>query len=172
MIRVEHVLDSWKAIRADTAQAVEDMPADELSFKPVLEVGSFGEIARHALDSGHALSGLLLAGVEDMTVNFREEVGKHVHPLSRDAGQTELAAALRSSADERAAELLPQTPEWWAHVIVRFDGQKVTRLEMMQMVKEHELTHRSQLFMYLRLKGLVPSTTRRRLAKQQARDGR
>ena len=33
---------------------------------------------------------------------------------------------------------------------------------MVQTMKEHELTHRAQLFMYLRLKGIVPSTTRRR----------
>jgi uncharacterized damage-inducible protein DinB len=37
---------------------------------------------------------------------------------------------------------------------------------MVQTIKEHELTHRQQLFTYLRLKGLVPATTRRRLAKQ------
>jgi len=41
----------------------------------------------------------------------------------------------------------------------------VTRLEMLQFVKEHELTHRQQLFMYLRLKGTVPATTRRRMAQ-------
>jgi uncharacterized damage-inducible protein DinB len=51
-------------------------------------------------------------------------------------------------------------------MIVRFDGQQVTRLEMVQTIKEHELTHRSQLFMYLRLKGIIPATTRRRMAKQ------
>jgi uncharacterized damage-inducible protein DinB len=37
---------------------------------------------------------------------------------------------------------------------------------MLQFVKEHELTHRAQLFMYLRLKGIVPATTRRRMAMQ------
>ena len=52
-----------------------------------------------------------------------------------------------------------------AHEITRFDGQRLTRLEMVQSIKEHELTHRAQLFMYLRLKGIVPATTRRRLAK-------
>lgn len=172
MIRVEYVLDSWKTIRADTAQAVEDIPAGELGFKPVPEVDSFGDIARHTLNAGHALSGMLLAGVEDMTVNFREELGKYFHPLPKDAGQADLAAALRTAVNERVAQLLPQTSEWWARTIVRFDGQKVTRLEMIQMVKEHELTHRSQLFMYLRLKGIVPATTRRRLAKQHAQEGR
>jgi uncharacterized damage-inducible protein DinB len=49
-------------------------------------------------------------------------------------------------------------------MVTRFDGQRVTRLEMIQTIKEHELTHRAQLFLYLRLKGIVPATTRRRLA--------
>jgi uncharacterized damage-inducible protein DinB len=40
---------------------------------------------------------------------------------------------------------------------------------MLQYMKEHELTHRSQLFLYLRMKGGVPATTRRRLAQQAAR---
>lgn len=172
MIRVEHVLNSWETIRADTAQAVEDMPAGELEFRPLPELGSFAEIARHTLDAGHALTGMLLAGVEDMTINFRDELGKHFHPLAKDAGQASLAAALRTGVDERIVELSRQTPEWWAHPIVRFDGEKVTRLEMVQMVKEHELTHRSQLFMYLRFKGIVPATTRRRVAKQAAAESR
>jgi uncharacterized damage-inducible protein DinB len=37
---------------------------------------------------------------------------------------------------------------------------------MLQMLKEHELTHRAQLFLYIRMKGMVPATTRRRMAKQ------
>jgi len=39
---------------------------------------------------------------------------------------------------------------------------------MLQFAKEHELTHRAQLFMMLRLKGMVPPTTRRRLAAAAA----
>jgi uncharacterized damage-inducible protein DinB len=40
---------------------------------------------------------------------------------------------------------------------------------MLQFVKEHELTHRAQLFLYMRMMGMVPATTRGRLAKQAAR---
>jgi hypothetical protein len=61
----------------------------------------------------------------------------------------------------------PRSLEFFDHIITRFDGQRITRLEMVQFAKEHELTHRAQMFMYLRLKNLVPATTRRRLAKQQ-----
>ena len=68
----------------------------------------------------------------------------------------------------RAAQLAAQPASFYAGEITRFDGQRVTRLEMVQGVKEHELTHRQQLFMYLRLNGIVPPTTRRRQAKANA----
>jgi uncharacterized damage-inducible protein DinB len=64
------------------------------------------------------------------------------------------------------AQLAAQPAEFFSRIVTRMDGQKVTRLEMVETIKEHELTHRAQLFLYLRLKGLVPATTRRRLAKQ------
>jgi len=76
---------------------------------------------------------------------------------------------LRASVEKRAQELAAQPPEFYAGIITRVDGARVTRLEMLQFVKEHELTHRSQLFLYLRMNGMVPATTRRRLAKQAAR---
>lgn len=124
MVRLEQVLDSWKAVRADTVAAVEEFPEGEFDFKPCGEVMSFGEIARHILISGHGLTGLRLEGEEKLGgPQFREKM----------------------------------------------DGAQVTRLEMLQFVKEHELTHRAQLFLYMRLKGMVPATTRRRLAKQAAR---
>ena len=170
MVRVEQVLDSWRAIRQDTAAAVEDFPAGELDYRPTPEVSTFREIARHVLDSSDGLIGLLLSGDEDLTAgNFRERLKTHLRALPTDAGATELANALRESVAQRTEQLAAKTPEFFAGMMTRFDGQRVTRLEMVQFVKEHELTHRAQLFMYLRLKGMVPATTRRRLAKQAAK---
>jgi uncharacterized damage-inducible protein DinB len=167
MVRVEQVLDSWKTIRQDTAAAVEEFPAGELDYRPTPEVMTFREIARHILDASHALTGMLLAGDENFaTPDFRERLKRHMRGLDAGAGGGELAAALRDSLEERAGRLAAQPAEFFAHIITRMDGQKVTRLEMVQGIKEHELTHRQQLFMYQRLKGMVPATTRRRLAKQ------
>ena len=168
MIRTETVLDSWKTVRQDTAQADEDFPADELDFKPVAEVMTFRETARHILEAGHAITGLLLDGVEDMAVpQFREMLKKYMVELPQTPNAAALAEALRQSVEQRAAQLAAQPPEFFEKVITRFDGQRVTRLEMVQFTKEHELTHRAQMFMYLRLKNVVPATTRRRMAKQQ-----
>lgn len=161
MVRLNALLDSWKTVRQDTAQAVEDMPEADLDFKPVPEVMTFREIARHILASSYAISGMLLDGVEKLD---RQESMKRFPPVPADAGAAVLASELRARFDERLTALAAQPPEFYAGLVTRFDGQQVTRLEMIQFAKEHELTHRQQLFLYLRLKGIVPVTTRRRQA--------
>jgi uncharacterized damage-inducible protein DinB len=167
MVRIETVLSSWKTIREDTAAAVDEFPADDLDFKPLPELMGFGEIARHIHDAGDGLCGMLLAGVENFqTPEFREMMKKQVVPLPEKPDSAALSTALRESVSKRCDELARQLPEFFAGMITRFDGMQVSRLEMLQFIKEHELTHRSQLFLYLRFKGLVPPTTRRRLAKK------
>jgi uncharacterized damage-inducible protein DinB len=169
MVRLDQVLDSWKAIRADTATAVEEFPAGEMDYKPAAELMTFGEIARHILIAGHGLTGLLLEGDEELGgPEFRNKIARFaLLPERAEAG--DLARELRASVERRTAELAAQPPAFFAGVITRVDGARVTRLEMLQFVKEHELTHRAQLFLYMRMKGIVPATTRRRLAKQAGR---
>lgn len=161
MVRLDALLDSWKTVRQDTAQAVEDMPEAEMDFRPVPEVMTFREIARHILASSYALSGMLLDGLQKLD---RQELMKRFPPVPTDAGGPVLASELRARFDERLPALAAQPAEFYAGLVTRFDGQRVTRLEMIQTIKEHELTHRAQLFLYLRLKGIVPVTTRRRQA--------
>jgi uncharacterized damage-inducible protein DinB len=170
MVRLENVLASWRTVRQDSAQAVEDFPAGDLDFKPTADLDSFRQIAMHILNAGSGLSGLLLEGEENLSgPEFREKLKKHFSLLPADADAGALAAELRAAVEPKIEALAKQSPEWYAQIVTRVDGQKVTRLEMLQFVKEHELTHRAQLFMYLRLKGIVPVTTRRRLAMQQGR---
>jgi uncharacterized damage-inducible protein DinB len=169
MVRTQTVIDSWKTVREDTALAVEDFPPAELDFKATPDLMTFGELARHILDAGHALTGILLDGVDNLaTPEFREMIGKYRPQLPEKLESAALAAELRKSIETRASELAAKGDDFYSGIITRFDGQKVTRLEMLQSIKEHELTHRSQMFVYLRLRGVVPATTRRRQAKQKS----
>jgi uncharacterized damage-inducible protein DinB len=169
MVRKETVLDSWKSVRQDTAQAVEDFPASEFDFKATPDLMTFGELARHVLDAGHALSGMLIDGVDNLaTPQFREMVGNYKPQLPEKLDAATLAAELRKSVETQTAALATKGEDFFSGIITRFDGQRVTRLDMLQYMKEHELTHRSQMFVYLRLKGIVPGTTRRRQAKQKS----
>jgi uncharacterized damage-inducible protein DinB len=154
MVRLEALLDSSKSARQDTAQAVEEMPEGEMDFRPVPEVMTFREIARHIVGSSYAITGMLRDGVEKLNRRFP--------PIPADAGAALLASELRARFEERLPALAAQPPELYSGIVTRMDGQQVTRLEMIQTVKEHELTHRAPLFLYLRLKGIVPVTTRRR----------
>lgn len=170
MVRVEHVLDTWRTIREDTAAAVEEFPAAEFDFRPTPDVATFRQIARHTLDAGDALAGALLAGEEDFHLpEVRAKFKEHYRPLEKECAPAEMAAALRESVHQRAEQLAAKTPEFFERMITRVDGLRVTRLELLQFIKEHELTHRQQLFMYLRLKGMTPATTRRRMARQAAK---
>jgi uncharacterized damage-inducible protein DinB len=169
MVRVETVLDSWKTIRQDTAAAVEEMPEEDLDFRPAPEMLTFRETARHILESGHILTGLLLDGETDFTTpGFRSTFPKYIATLPETPTREALSAALREYLERRTGELAAQPATWFAGTMKRFDGQQLTRLEMLQWTKEHELTHRSQLFMCQRLKGIVPVTTRRRQAAKPA----
>jgi uncharacterized damage-inducible protein DinB len=169
MVRLDSILSSWKTVRDDTAQAVDDFAAYKLDYKPAADLMSFGDTARHILDAGYGLSGLLLAGEENLSSpQFRENIGKIVAELPKTEDARALAAELRSAMERRAPQLAAKPAEFYAGEIIRMDGQRVTRLEMLQLIKEHELTHRQQLFMYLRLNGVVPPTTRRRQAKAKA----
>jgi uncharacterized damage-inducible protein DinB len=167
MVRTQAVIDSWKTVRKDTVLALLDMPDGELGFQPTPDLMPFGNIAKHILNAGHALSTTLVRGVDNLaTPDFREKMAALAYPLPAEATAAEIAALLEQSIEADCAELASQPPEFFAGMITRFDGAQVTRLEMLQFIKEHELTHRSQMFMYLRLKGVVPSTTRRRMAKK------
>jgi uncharacterized damage-inducible protein DinB len=113
---------------------------------------------------------MLLAGDTDFTDPDirRARIATYTADIPEALEPAELSRRLRESLNERAAPLAAQRQEFWAGMIKRVDGVIVTRLEMLQWVKEHELTHRQQLFTYLRMKGIVPATTRRRLARQAA----
>jgi uncharacterized damage-inducible protein DinB len=169
MVRAQFVLDSWKAARQDVIAAVREFPAEAFDEKPIDGVDSFRYFARHILGAGHAFPGILMAGVENLqTPDFREKMKGYGYQLAEDATPQQIADALEKSLDQRTAELAAQPPEFFSHEITRMDGTRLSRLEMLQFVKEHELTHRSQMFMLMRMKGIVPPTTRRRLAAAKA----
>jgi len=154
----------------DAATAVEDFPEAEFDFRPAPDAMTFREAARHILDAGDVLSGLLLAGEPDFSApEVRPKMKTHTRALPPDVDARTLAGALRESVEQCAARFAGQSDEFFAQIITRFDGQKLTRLEMLQFIKEHELTHRAHLFLCLRMKGIVPATTRRRMAQQAGR---
>ncbi|MEZ5355153.1 MAG: DinB family protein [Bryobacteraceae bacterium] len=173
MVRTEFVLDSWKAVRRDTAQALLDMPADQLDFRPSPDLMTFREIAVHILNAGHALAAMLLDGVDDMTgADFRSRMRTYFFEGAEAMGAGELSGLLERAIEDDCRALGERGSEFHAGMITKFDGTKLTRLEMVQFTKEHEMTHRSQMFLYLRLQGVVAPTSRPRMGKKNGWGGK
>lgn len=165
-MRLQALLDSWKAARSDTAQAWLDMPAADTAFQPTPELMTFRDLAVHILNAGRGIARMVMAGETDFSApGFRDRMRDHYLDAS-GLDREQLAAQLNQALEEDSARLAALSPDFYAAMMTRFDGTPVTRLEMLQFAKEHELTHRAQMFMYLRLKGIVPPTTRRRMAKK------
>jgi len=161
MVRPDYCLDHWRAVREDAALAVEQMPAAQLDYRPQDDLMSFREVAAHILDTGCGLAGLLLDGETDFTApDFRRNLERYRRPLPETPAG--IAAELRAAVAADCAALSGQTPEFFAGMVTKWDGARLTRLEMLQFVIEHEVAHRMQLFVYLRMNGVVPPTTKRR----------
>src|SRR5258706_13030492 len=117
MVRTETVLDSWKAVRRDTAQAVEDFPASDFDFKATPDLMTFGELARHVLDASHALSGMLIDGVDNLaTPQFREMVGKYRRQLPEQLDAPTLASELRKSIETQTAILSAKGEDFFSGI--------------------------------------------------------
>lgn len=167
MVRPRYVLDHWMTVREDSALAVELMPPGCLDFRPRDDMMSFRDVARHIVADGVELTGLLLDGETDFsTPDFRRKRERHQEPFPDVPAA--IAAALRDSVKRRCAALAACPPEFFAGRITKWDGAELTRLEMLQFVLEHEVAHRMQLFVYLRLNGIVPPTTRRKMGTGKA----
>ena len=126
MISLDSVLNSWKTVREDTAQAVEDFSAHALDYKQAADLMSFGDIAQHVLQAGHALTAIMLDGVDNMaTPDFRQKMGQYVAELPKTDNAAALARELRSQLQSDAARLAAKPAEFFAGEITRFDGQRV-----------------------------------------------
>jgi uncharacterized damage-inducible protein DinB len=167
MVRLQFVLDHWKTVREDSALAVESMPPGSLDFRPREDMMSFREVARHIAADGVELTRLLLAGETDLsTPDFGRKRALYREPFPE--APAAMAATLRDTVNRHCAALAARPAVFFAELVRRWDGLDLTRLEMVQLILEHELAHRMQLFVYLRMNGVVPPTTRRKMAAGKA----
>ncbi len=92
-------------------------------FSRTPDVATFRQIARHTLDAGDALAGALLAGEEDFHLpEVRAKFKEHYRPLEKECTPAEMAAALRQSVDQGAAQFAAKPTEFFEHLITRMDG--------------------------------------------------
>jgi uncharacterized damage-inducible protein DinB len=143
-------IDQWKLATDQLIRVAEAMPAEKYDFKPVKEVGDFGDQLKHA---GIAMC-ILLANAEGKKVEIKDVM------LDRLKTKDEIIAELRKIAGEGAAVINRVAGKTDGEVVEsQFFGKTTRRFLLIQAIA-HNNNHYGQLVYYLRLNGITPPASR------------
>ncbi|GGE15013.1 DNA damage-inducible protein DinB [Marinithermofilum abyssi] len=147
----EELLASWKRSRQLTKEVAEAMPAEKWDFRPTDDVMSFREQVLHIL----AGEQWFLRGMQEGEWEFRPEITLERYP--------DMASTLEAVTywTDRHAELISSIEDLDAKVTTPLKPDvPLPKRILLQGAITHEVHHRGQLIVYLRLNGIQPPAFR------------
>ena len=158
---LEEALEAWEYARAGVIAEAESVPAEEFDFRPAPESRTVAELVLHIVESGQMMAGELTRPDGDFRrQSFEEHLREHVSDPGSDRSKDGLLSLLRETGEAGRERIRAAGEVAMLQRIRRFDGQEGTRLAWMNHGIDHEMYHRGQLALYVRLLGRVPALTR------------
>jgi len=163
---------SFRTVRGNTIKVVEELPEDRFDFVAAPGVRSLGHLLAHIL---FAPTLYLEINREHKISTFKGyDFGAYA---ARGAAfekqmrtKAELVALLKAQGEEVASWMESLSDAFLAEGITdHMEQNPKSRLETLMSIKEHEMHHRAQLMLMLRMLGGVPHLTRERQARAAAR---
>lgn len=128
-----------------TLQVADLMPAQQYGFRPTKDEMSFGEQLIH-----------ISANLGWLTSSYLSE---GVNPVSKEDSKISQKDSIRSvivRTYDYAISVLQQFPIEQLGDSVKFFAGPMSKLQIINLVSDHQTHHRGQLLVYLRLSGLTP----------------
>ncbi len=141
---IDAAKEKLKNAKAYTLEVADLMPAEYYIYSPTAEQMTFAEQLIHLSSNLRRLS-------------FKVS-GKQPPPAKLDAELTEKAEireVLEESYEYALAVMEEFDPEQLADTVDFFAGPK-SKLQIINLINDHQSHHRGQLMVYLRLKGILP----------------
>lgn len=138
-------VDYWNNIRARTVRVAECVPREDLEWRPVTGAFSFGDVLRH------------LGAIERwmFAENARGLVSRYPgHGRELADGYDAVFDYLRAMHDEAVAIFARLTPEELQASCTTPGGATLPVWKWLRAMVEHEVHHRGQLYLMLRLIGV------------------
>ncbi len=165
---------SYRTVRNNTILAAEEIPESKLDFMPAPGTRTVRQLLTHialtdAFSGVHKEKRTSFEGI-----NFPELMGQMMAEEQKPRTKAELIAMLKERGEETAKWIESLSDEFLAEPFNQPPGltpATKTRFEMIMSLKEHEMHHRGQLTVIVRLIGQVPHLTRQmqeRFAAQRA----
>lgn len=139
--------DEWQDARKGTVALSERIPDDvDLSWQPHPEITSFGELTRHIVGSMY----FMLQSYFDRPFEIPSNI-KNKEPL----GKQEFIKHLKVTDKlmQETLQVLTADDLEQKYFISKRSGKKLSYSYLIWHIKEHEVHHRSQLKMYLKMLG-------------------
>ena len=154
---------SYRTVRDNTVKIAEEIPESKLDFAPAPGTRTFRQLLTHIAlaDSFSSLHREKKTSFEGF--NFPELVGKMMAEEQKPRTKAELIAMLKERAEDTATWMETLSDDVLAEQFTQPPGMTPatkSRFEMIMSMKEHEMHHRGQLMLMLRLIGQVPHMTR------------
>jgi uncharacterized damage-inducible protein DinB len=143
---LEEAIDAWQDARNGVIDEVENFPAKEFDFRPTPEVRSVSEIIVHIMEVSLMMAGELTR--EDTNLRrypWPRLLAHYSKPIANVSGKKQLLAALRSTLRVGISEFRSAGEVHMLQQILRFDGNKGTRMAWFHHGIAQEMYHRGQL---------------------------
>ena len=145
----QHVFDSWDREHASTLRVIAAVPARRWKWRPHRRSMSAGELCRHFTGSEwwFCAEALGIAGI-----------GPSPAPKDRPPPSPAALQRIARRSHARLARAVRRKGTRWLRGIATFHGMRLARHRVIDLMVRHEIHHRGQLSVYVRLcGGKVPS---------------
>jgi uncharacterized damage-inducible protein DinB len=158
---LEEAIEAWQNARNGVIAEVENIPANQTTFRPVEGVRNFAEVVVHIMEVSMMMVGELCR--EDTNLRrmpFPKMIAHYGGDVQGLRTKNGLIEALRRTLKHGVKEFRRAGELHMLQRIQRFDGQLGTRLAWMHHGIDQEMYHRGQLAIYQRLMGITPALTK------------
>ncbi len=158
---LQEALARWYTVRRGFIRELNQIPPARLTFRATLEVRSILDIIHHVLENSIiTVEELVRDDTNIHRASMAQLANVYAPNITRTDSQEKLINLLVEQyrdAEERLSEL---GDLHMMQLVPKLDGSRETRLALLQESIQHEMYHRGQLTVYIRLLGLEPAMTR------------
>lgn len=138
----------WTEVSGYITQAAEDVPEADYAFRPTPEVRTFGQLIAHLAGAQRVMCGAALG-----------ESGAREDDIEKTTTtKAALVAALKASTEYCARAYAQSDAD--AGGMTKLFGREHTRLFALMMNATHDNEHYGNIVTYMRMKGMVPPSSR------------
>ena len=140
-------ISTWNRVHQQTVKLMQTAPSDKFDWKTCESAMPLGELMNHLWLGEKFFVSAVLTG---------EAPKEWPAPINQT---DELIATYEQSHNEAVAQIAALTPEQLAESVAPFGPERpLSRQALLNVMNEHEIHHRGQLYTYLRILGVeVPS---------------